>query len=525
MTKHIVSLILFGLTFVLTAPMAPHVILAQVVTPDKAGRLTLTFVTGGDDLRGGNDNLDVFLVLRDGKMLRFDNVNRSRSWGNNSRQVVTLLLPPSLTFDDLVALRLETHATGGIAGDNWNLDVLKVEVQLRGETRTLIERSGTPFFRFTGDQRALQILLPGATGMREVRVAPVYTSFQPTTHGFQFGNYFKFPFLAFDIAWAGLCGGMSYAALDYYFHGMPIPSQRYMPSPTHPLHRYLLQRQLQSVNANVDKWSELLVNPGGARNRELFNWGLQVGSGRLGELRRQIDAGRPVVIGLWQCGGDCGCLECVKSHQVVAIGYDLGRYYGDLSHYPEDVRIFVYDPNYPGQIKTLRADVRNAYYYYETPDGKQDPKNRWRAYFVDLRYQAQRPSVPATTPPQNEVWVSFLTGGDDLRGGNDNVHMILLLRDGRQIRFENVNERQRWMNGSWNEVARPLPDSLRRGDIVGIRLETTFGGGIGGDNWNLDRLIVQLRFGRDSDWQTVFDQTGAPLFRFTGDQRVREFRW
>jgi hypothetical protein len=108
--------------------------------------------------------------------------------------------------------------------------------------------------------------------------------------------------------------------------------------------------------------------------------------------------------------------------------------------------------------------------------------------------------------------------------------MILLLRDGRQIRFENVNERQRWMNGSWNEVARPLPDSLRRGDIVGIRLETTFGGGIGGDNWNLDRLIVQLRFGRDSDWQTVFDEKGdekkgVPLFRFTGDQRVREFRW
>jgi hypothetical protein len=103
--------------------------------------------------------------------------------------------------------------------------------------------------------------------------------------------------------------------------------------------------------------------------------------------------------------------------------------------------------------------------------------------------------------------------------------MILLLRDGRQIRFENVNERQRWMNDSWNEVARPLPDSLRIEDVVGIRLETTFGGGIGGDNWNLDRLIVRLRFGGDSDWQTVFDQKGTPLFRFTGDQKVSEFRW
>jgi hypothetical protein len=183
MTKHIVSLILFGLTFVLTAPMAPHVILAQVVTsdkagplilpvppnkagpstlpvvPDKAGQLILTFATGGDDLRGGNDNLDVFLVLRDGKMLRFDNVNQSRRWGNNSLQVVTLPLPPSLTFDDLVALRLETHATGGIAGDNWNLDHLIVQLRFGRDSdwQTVFDKKGDkkgePLFRFTGNQR------------------------------------------------------------------------------------------------------------------------------------------------------------------------------------------------------------------------------------------------------------------------------------------------------------------------------------------------------------------------------------
>jgi hypothetical protein len=341
----------------------------------------------------------------------------------------------------------------------------------------------------------------------------VNTPFQPETHGFQFGNYFKFPFLAFDIAWEGLCGGMSYTALDYYYHRMPIPAQRYMPSPIHPLHRYIFGRQWNSVLDNKDRWIELNVNPGGARDREFFNWGLQVGSGRLGELRRQIDAGRPVVIGLLGMGN-------TKSHQAVAIGYDLGRYYGDLTRYPEEVQIFVYDPNYPRRKMTLRVDVRNGCYYYP-----EEPKHRWRTYFVDLKYRAQRPSVPATPAPQNEVWAMFKTGGDDLRGGNDNVHLILLTRDGRQIRFENVNDRQRWMNESWNEVARPLPDNLRPGDIVGVRLETTFGGGLGGDNWNLDHLRVSLRFGRDADWRTVVDVEGKPLFRLTGDQRVREFRW
>ena len=501
------------LTLSLTTSIAPHVSVAQVVTPDRAGRLTLTFVTGGDDLRGGNDNLDVFLVLRDGKILRFDNVNRSQTWGNNSRHEVTLLLPPQLKFEDLVALRLETHATGGVAGDNWNLDRITMQVQLGGETRTLLERSGTPLFRFTGEQRAMQILLPGASGVGEVRAAPVNTPFRPETHGFQFGNYFKFPFLAFDIAWEGLCGGMCYSALDYYFHRMPVPSQRYMPSPAHALHSYLFRRQRTSVLDNADKWAELKLNPGGARDREFFNWGLQVGSGRLGELRRNIDAGQPVVIGLLGMGN-------TKSHQVVAIAYDLGRYYGDLSRYPEDVRIVVYDPNYPRTSKTLRADVRNGCYYYQ-----ENPDKRWRTYFVDLKYRPQRPSVPATAPPQNEVWCVFKTGGDDLRGGNDNVHLILLLRDGRQIRFENVNDRQRWMDNSWNEVARPLPDNLRSGDIIGIRLETTFGGGIGGDNWNLDHLTVYLRFGREANWQMVFDRSGTPLFRFTGEQRVRDFLW
>jgi hypothetical protein len=515
------------LIFALVVLTASQVSVAGVVPSQSGGQLILTIGTGGDDLRGGNDNLDVFLVLRDGKMLRFDNVNRSRAWGNNSSQEVRLPLPAGLSFNDLIALRLETMATGGIGGDNWNLDFLQVQAQIGGETRTLVSHRGAPFFRFTGDQRALQVLLPAASGLSEVRVAPVNTEFRPQTHGFAFANQFKIPLQMFDITWAGLCGGMAYTALDYYFNRLPVPTQRYMPSPTHPMHRYLFQRQLQSLEANKDKWLELAVNPGGARNREFFNWGLQVGSGRLGELRRQIDAGRPVVIGLWECGGDCGCRECVKSHQVVAIGYDLGRYYGDLSRYPQDVRIFVYDPNYPGQIKTLRADVHNAYYYYETPDGKQDPKNRWRAYFVDLRYRAQRPSIPSAPAPRNEVWAIFKTGGDDLRGGNDNVHLVLLLRDGRQIRFENVNERQRWIDHSVNHVARALPDDLRSGDVVAVRIETTFGGGLGGDNWNLDWLIVNVRYGVNADWQPVFfgeGKEGKPLFRFTGDQRAREFR-
>jgi hypothetical protein len=48
------------------------------------------------------------------------------------------------------------------------------------------------------------------------------TNFHPDKNGFNFGNGFKNDFIpAFDIHTSGLCGGMSYAALDYFFSDVP----------------------------------------------------------------------------------------------------------------------------------------------------------------------------------------------------------------------------------------------------------------------------------------------------------------
>ena len=114
-----------------------------------------------------------------------------------------------------------------------------------------------------------------------------------------------------------------------------------------------------------------------------------------------------------------------------------------------------------------------------------------------------------------------MTGGDDLRGGNDNVRVSLLLQSGTPLRFDNVNGRNRWPDHSSHTVKLPLPDTVRFEDIKGVRLETTFTGGGGSDNWNLDRLTVTARIGGVT--RQLYDQSGAPLFRFTGDQRMRAF--
>lgn len=348
--------------------------------------------------------------------------------------------------------------------------------------------------------------------------APVMTRFNPSDHGFKFVNRFRNIFIS-ELNWttSGLCGGMSYAVLDYFRAGMRIPQQDFMPAEGTTLQSYLYNRQVNSIERNLDKWAEYGSNPWGWRNREFFNWGLEFGGGRLGELRQRIDRGEPVPLGLQECGGDCGCPGgCPKSHQVLAIGYDLGRYNGNPSVNAEDVSIFVYDPNFPNRVLTLKPRVAGAMYSYE-----EEPNQRWRAYFVDTKYTSNRPPAIADRP--NEVIVQFVTGGDDLRGGNDNVHLVLLLRSGRTIRFENINDRRRWIDNSSQTVTRSLPSGMRPEDIVGVRLETTFGGGIGGDNWNLDRIQVRVRLNGTN--QTLFDQSGAPLVRFTGDQRVREFRF
>lgn len=477
--------------------------------------LSCQFVTGGDDLRGGNDNVNMIFLLRNGSLVRFDNINARGKWGNNSTQTINRTLAAPIQLADVVGVRIETTFSGGMGGDNWNLDRLTINATMGSTRRLLFDQSGKPLFRFTGDQRVREFRF---SALPIPPAPPVMTRFNPTIHGFKFVNSFKNIFIS-EVNWttSGLCGGMAYSALDYFKRSQPIPTQTYMPAEGTTLQSYLYNRQVNSIVNNIDKWGEYGFNPGGSRNREFFNWGIQMGSGRLGELQGRIDRGEPVPLGLQSCGGDCACPGgCPGSHQVLAIGYQLGRYAGDPAVNAEDVSIFVYDPNFPNRTMTLKPKPGGAWYEYA-----EDTRCRWRAYFVDLKYG---PSVPPVIPAiSNEITLKFVTGGDDLRGGNDNVHAIVILRSGRQIRFDNVNGGRRWIDNSSQTVGRSLPDGVSISEIAAIRLETTFGGGMGGDNWNLDEFTVTGIAGGVP--RQLFTANGRPLFRFTGSAKTQEFRF
>jgi hypothetical protein len=87
------------------------------------------------------------------------------------------------------------------------------------------------------------------------------------------------------------------------------------------------------------------------------------------------------------------------------------------------------------------------------------------------------------------------TGNDDLRGGSnpgDNCDVTIQLTSGPPIVLKNVNGGQKWDNWTNHTISIPLPTAgLHGGDIVSVTLHTGFGGGLSGDNWNVEQVILE----------------------------------
>lgn len=115
-------------------------------------------LTGGDDLRGGNDNLNVLirLKIRPVRNIALNNINAGRNWRNFSEKTTTkTITAPPFTFDDIEDIVL--RHTGGSFGqgiDNWYLDKLKITLTIAGETKVLVDEVGAPIHYFKGDARS-----------------------------------------------------------------------------------------------------------------------------------------------------------------------------------------------------------------------------------------------------------------------------------------------------------------------------------------------------------------------------------
>jgi hypothetical protein len=126
----------------------------RVTIPVGHPTLLLTIATKDDDLRGGNDNLDIIVRRRAGRDLTFRNVNAGMRWADGSRHLVTLDLPDDTTAEDLRELVLRARVSGGWNGDNWTMDWLEGRLRIAGEDMLLFEHG---YERFRGSDRDLVI--------------------------------------------------------------------------------------------------------------------------------------------------------------------------------------------------------------------------------------------------------------------------------------------------------------------------------------------------------------------------------
>jgi hypothetical protein len=180
------------------------------------------------------------------------------------------------------------------------------------------------------------------------------TAFRPSQHGFPFNNDWQPAALTtIDLgiaqipigdASSGLCGGMVYAALDYFAASLPIPQQRPDPqAPGTPLYDYLVKRLIDSFDLpNLPVRLLTIMNPAypdtGSAGNPLEGRAPVIIKDAWPQIRSWIDGGFPAPI----------CLENVKS----ALPTDLGlNDQTGVWGYQMDgnfVTLFTYDPNIPG---------------------------------------------------------------------------------------------------------------------------------------------------------------------------------
>jgi hypothetical protein len=177
------------------------------------------------------------------------------------------------------------------------------------------------------------------------------------------------PDLAFDLgplgtitlgdAANGLCGGMSFTVADLFAIGKS-PGNARQPTSGEPRFDYIVQRQLASLDGigvplrfySLMRTNRPPTEPSwlgwlGPFGSDHHSRGYVMVAEEWPRIRADLDAGRPSMIGLVRIVSD-DPRQLNHNHQVLAFGYDLDG---------TAVKIWIYDPNWPGQAVILAFDV------------------------------------------------------------------------------------------------------------------------------------------------------------------------
>lgn len=150
----------------------------------------------------------------------------------------------------------------------------------------------------------------------------------------------------------GLCGGMSWLALDGFAKREPPATSQSVPGPDQALFHELVARQADSMRGR--KLLERCIVWQLLPDRASWWMFWSKGVGRLTveeewpKLRVALDSGEPVSLVLIRARG---AANPSSNHQVVAVGYQAT---GD-----GQVEVRLYDPNHPGFRPTIPLDLQS----------------------------------------------------------------------------------------------------------------------------------------------------------------------
>ncbi len=120
-----------------------------------------------------------------------------------------------------------------------------------------------------------------------------------------------------------------------------------------------------------------------------------------------------------------------------------------------------------------------------------------------------------------------ITGSDNLSSGSS-ADATATFSGGQSVITQGINEGTEWGNNTGHAVLLGFPHGLEAGSLTSITLSTHFGGGLSGDNWNVNGVIVKAALGpppacqptsatlaADSTATTLADGSKG-IVRFTG---------
>lgn len=402
--------------------------------------LEIAITTGGDDLRGGSnpgDNATVVLHLSSGDTYTITNINESNEWSNNALHTAFLGFPPGISAGSIQSVSITTNFGGGIAGDNWNVNGITLKAAVSAAdtgcqltSATLVNAQGTATLR------------DGSTGL--VRMTGDLHDWRTGTQltGAQPNQLVTGLLLTVGTGGDDLRGGISPSdnadAVITLGSGQTFTFPNINASGTWTNYSTvsvpLLTLNALPANTTLGDITALDIvthfSGGiGGDNWDIKSVVLQAGAGC------PRNGGAPVT-------STVTLLDTIGTASLPDGSIGLVRFTGDVHDWPVNVPV---------------------------------PSNIAGATLVGLQ-------------------LIITTGNDDLRGGgqpSDNANAIIHFTSAGDVTFYNINQSQHWDNGTTHTVTlAPLPSATTVGSIQALTIHTAFTGGLSGDNWDVNHVIV-----------------------------------